>query len=379
MGRPAAADYLRVQRSGTGVRMRWCNARLHPFHPFDHVTVMELLERAAGRYRRSGSAFGDPEGGSPGFDVQTFIEEASPLSVRLRVDPVAAWVELARPVVRIVGAAARRVVVTVSRRFVRGRATRIRTQSRTDDASGNPVVLDSPVRLRQVVRRDSRQRASAAVEDPMGKSRRGSIIRSSFPESTGSRPAEAAARRLVPLRRRRSPRPGIHRLHARVDALADFATTSNPIRIEDGVSARAGPSTAEKVGTAPMLVWGDPHAQSVIGCGARTIDAYFRHARDFAATDFASHQANCFLVSGEEWAETERVTREMNDDGRFVALLGVEWSAASRLGGDHNLYFPETAPNCVAAVTSSSPTSRISIATCRMLTICMRTIAAPTR
>lgn len=313
---PDAPDYLRVS-AGTGVAVHLSNARLHLFHPFDHVTLIELLDRvAADTVIRI--AFGEGVEGGPGLTAQTFIEEASPLSIRLSVAPrpefptgaggspstlaSREFVEVARPTIRVVGTDAHRLVLTVPSCGRRGEA--VSAHLRVEDRWGNPARLDHPVVVSGV--------DSALKLPPSGWCR------------FEVRFAEA----------------GVHRLHARVDALADFATTSNPIRIEDGVSARAGPSTAEKVGTAPMLVWGDPHAQSVIGCGARTIDAYFRHARDFAATDFSSHQANCFLVSGEEWVETERVTARMNEDARFVALLGVEWSAASHLGGDHNLYFP---------------------------------------
>jgi hypothetical protein len=78
----------------------------------------------------------------------------------------------------------------------------------------------------------------------------------------------------------------------------------------------------------------------LVGCGARTLDAFFAHARDFARLDFASHQANCFLVTTPEWHETEAVTERYNETGRFAALLGLEWSADTAKGGDRNLFFP---------------------------------------
>ena len=79
----------------------------------------------------------------------------------------------------------------------------------------------------------------------------------------------------------------------------------------------------------------------MIGCGARSIDAYYAHARDFSATDFASHQANCFLVSrGRMAARRASSTQRHHAPRRFVTFLGVEWSGATSVGGDHNLYFP---------------------------------------
>src|SRR6185312_12906010 len=67
---------------------------------------------------------------------------------------------------------------------------------------------------------------------------------------------------------------------------------------------------------------------------------YFAHARNVAGLDFASHQANDFLVSNPEWLETQEVTARFNQPGRFVTLLGVEWSGETSVGGDRNIYFP---------------------------------------
>ena len=46
------------------------------------------------------------------------------------------------------------------------------------------------------------------------------------------------------------------------------------------------------------------------------------------------------MVTAAEWEETALVTRELHEPGRFVPLLGVEWSALTPLGGDRNIYFP---------------------------------------
>jgi hypothetical protein len=284
---PAGADYVDVA-AAPGRALRWWNARLHPWHPFDHVLFVALPEGlAAGERLRV--RFGAADGGSPGFTVQTFIEEASPLAVRMRLGPDAEWTELARPTVRIDGNVAHAIVLTAPSRVARGEAFSL--QLRAEDEWGNPARLDCAISIPAIGR---------------------DVVL----------PQEGWTRIDVAL-----DAPGIHRLDAFVAGRPGMAATSNPIEVVDG-----------PVGN--LLCWGDLHAQSVIGCGARSIDAYFRHARDFAATDFGSHQANCFLVSSPEWRETEASTARIHEDGRFVALLGVEWSGASSVGGDHNLYFP---------------------------------------
>ena len=278
-----AVDYLEA-RAARGASVRWWTSRLHTWHPFDHATFVELpdgLESDASVELR----YGDGAGGSPGFRAQTFIEAASPFSLRWQAEPGAPWVEFARHAVEVVGSAPERLVVTAPSRIAAGEAFDVHV--RAEDRWGNPARLDedviiaglAPCRLRD----DGWARASVVLD-----------------------------------------REGVHRIEAHTDGLA---STSNPIHASiDAPRER--------------IWWGDLHGQSIIGCGARSIDAYFAHARDFAATDVASHQANCFLVGNGEWNETQASTQRQQAAGRFVTLLGVEWSGASNVGGDHNLYFP---------------------------------------
>ncbi len=284
---PVAADYVRVT-AAPGRSLRWWNARLHGWHPFDHIFFVALPDGLPAGERLA-VRFGDSVDGSPGFTAQTFIEEASPLAVRFRPTAESEWIELARPVVRIAGTTAGRLVLTAPSRVSAG--TPFLLHVRIEDAWGNP----------------SRPAGTVHLDAPLARSL-------TIPDS-GWAQVET-----------RLEQPGIHRLTAHVGSERALSATSNPVEVVNG----------------PVipLCWGDLHAQSVIGCGARSIDAYFRHAREFAATDFGSHQANCFLVSNAEWDATQAATAEAQREGTFVTLLGVEWSGASSVGGDHNLYFP---------------------------------------
>lgn len=284
-----AMDFLEV-RSSAAIPLRWWSARLHTWHPFDHVLFVEIDAPLAPGQDLTLAFGGDAV--TAGFRVQSFAEEGSPFSIRLREREGEAWAEIAEHRIAIVGSAPARLVAVAPSRAVDGEEVTLRV--RIEDAWGNPASLPAPVAI--------------AITTPRGEGRHATI---------GS---EAMA--AVPIGR--LPR-GITRLAVTAPTLG-LSCETNPVECVTG--------------DAPHRVyWGDLHAQSIIGCGARTIDAYYAHARDFAALDVCSHQANCFLVSGPEWDDTIRSSLHNHRPGKFVTLLGFEWSAASALGGDHNVYF----------------------------------------
>lgn len=285
-----AVDFVEVV-PGADAALRWWPARLHTWHPFDHVLFVELDDALPAGHGVTVAFGGDP--GGAGFRVQSFLEEGSPFSVRARLRDGEPWTEIAQHRIEVVGSSPARIVATAPSRVSEGAEVTLRV--RIEDLWGNPATLPAPVAVEI-------RRADAPA-------RQGEVFAGS---------ASAIAIGAVPR--------GTTRVHVAAPSLG-LACTSNPI--ECGVDAAATP-----------VYWADLHAQSVIGCGARSIDAYYAHARDFAALDACSHQANCFLVSTAEWSETARSSTRHHLPRRFVTLLGFEWSAASALGGDHNVYFP---------------------------------------
>jgi hypothetical protein len=261
---------------GRPCRHRWRTRRSIEWHPFDHVFEIDLLDALPAATDITARF---------NLRAQTFIEEASPLSVRVRAG-AGEWTEVGQLVVAVVGAPAHQGVLIAP----------------SDVGAGEPFEL------------------ALRIEDKWGN-----------PADLAVRPTiEGARTETLP------DLPGVLRWMARIEVPGDarlaavgglVAAVSNPIRVHAGAPDR-------------RLYWGDIHAQCLIGCGARTIDAFFRHARDYARIDFASHQANCFLVSSPEWRETEEVTTRYHAPGKFVSLLGLEWSADTAKGGDRNLYFP---------------------------------------
>jgi hypothetical protein len=136
--------------------------------------------------------------------------------------------------------------------------------------------------------------------------------------------AEHAGVRVVQARVRG---PGVVRLRAA--GPGGLETTSNPL-----VASAEG----------PRVLWADLHGHSNLSDGTGTPEDYFRYARDVAALDVAAltdHDHWGMLSLDEHpgmWEEIRRDARRFHEPGRFVTLLGYEWTSWIH-GHRHVLYF----------------------------------------
>lgn len=290
--RPKEANYAAVTTDGDA-ELECQFDRIEAWHPWDHVLRIAVKSGRLVGGQSVTLIYGDRTGGGPGARAQTFIDEAA--GQCLRLDPTGGgdWTELCQLPVEIIGGSVCRLVAIAPSRVTDGEAFSLLI--RAEDEWGNPASDYAGT-----VNVECGTRASTVRFDP---NRRG------------------IAEGVCEL-----PCPGVYRIAVR-DGERGLTATSNPV---DCVAERPN----------CRVYWGDLHAQSRIGCGSRSIADYFAHARDVAKLDFASHQANDFLVSNAEWAETQAVTADFHEPGRFVSLLGIEWSGHTQVGGDRNLYFP---------------------------------------
>ncbi|MEM7480972.1 MAG: CehA/McbA family metallohydrolase [Acidobacteriota bacterium] len=137
-----------------------------------------------------------------------------------------------------------------------------------------------------------------------------------------------------------APKAGIYRLVAESDV--GLRAESNPLWVEAG---------------APTVLWGDLHGHSNLSDGTGTPEDYFRYARDVAGLDVVAltdhdHWGLPFLdQSPERWAEIRQQVEAFHQPGRFVTVLGFEWTNWI-WGHRHVLYF-DGATYGVAEVLSS--------------------------
>ena len=140
--------------------------------------------------------------------------------------------------------------------------------------------------------------------------------------------AADAGRRSVPVR---VLAPGIHRL--RGHGPAGLASETNPLRAGEDV---------------PRILWGDLHGHSGFSDGTGLPEDWYAYARDVAALDVAAltdhdHWGLPFLDSSPElWEHVQAVTRRFHEPGRFVTLLGYEWTNWIH-GHRHVLHFEDEA------------------------------------
>ena len=123
---------------------------------------------------------------------------------------------------------------------------------------------------------------------------------------------------------------------------------------EGTVSIEAhGPSTLTGVANPlvvsralPRIYWGDLHGHSGLSDGTGTPEDYYRYARDIAALDVAAltdhdHWGMRVLSESLElWEGIREQTRAFHEPGRFVTLLGYEWTSWLH-GHRHVLYFTD--------------------------------------
>ena len=127
----------------------------------------------------------------------------------------------------------------------------------------------------------------------------------------------------------RATQPGTVRLHA--NGPSGFEATSNPL-----VVSQQG----------PRVLWGDLHGHSVFSDGTGTPEDYYAYARDVAGLDIAAltdhdHWGMQPLVTHPElWQRIQAATEHFHAPGRFVTLLGFEWTSWL-YGHRHVLYFDD--------------------------------------
>jgi len=292
---PAAPNYVSGRTSGQAKLVLDASSNGMSPRPRNKC----LTVRVTGGYLEQGETitiiFGDTSHGSPGLQLQTFAEAA--FEFKVSVDPCAVghFVPLSEPleVAIVPGEPAVWKAVLPS---LRRPAEAFRFGFKAEDSWGNPTPR-ARGRFRLI--------ASLPVEG----------LPEAFDFPTGQK--------SVIFEDLKSGQEGVLRIEV-LDEAGQRVAESNPLVIKAGTKAG---------------FWGDLHGQSGESIGVGAAREYFQFARDRAFLDVTSHQANDFQVNQTFWEYLNQLTREFQQDGRFVTFPGYEWSGNTGVGGDRNVFF----------------------------------------
>ncbi len=106
------------------------------------------------------------------------------------------------------------------------------------------------------------------------------------------------------------------------------------------------------------IYWGDLHGHSSFSDGTQnnenpkrqTPDDYYRYGRDVMKLDFLALTDHAEYISDAKWKELQQVARRFEKPGRFVTLLGYEWSDEEK--GHRVVLFPDLSDRPVYAAPS---------------------------
>jgi hypothetical protein len=299
---PTAANYVTVSASNAAVLHVEYDIKRN-IRPWDKTIYIKIVRGFLREGDQITVNFGDPVGGSPGIRIQTFCEDT--FEFRVLVDAIATYnyVELPQqPEISIVPG--KPVLWKAVMPTIRRPGESFRLSVKAEDSWGNPSdQSDQPIFLH----------SNSAV--------------SGLPEKIEFKPGQRAI--IVDALRVESEQECV--CIELLDEDNQVLTTSNPLRIN---------ASAEF-----LPYWGDLHGQSEETIGTNSARDFHAFARDLAFLDATAHQGNDFQITTEFWQHLNDLTQEFNQDHRFIAFPGYEWSGNTGLGGDRNvLYLKEGQP-----------------------------------
>ncbi|MGQ9682875.1 MAG: DUF3604 domain-containing protein [Anaerolineae bacterium] len=286
---PYEENFITVTTNGRA-QLTWrYELRGNP-QPWARAAVVEVAQAALVEGDYVDWFLGDPEGGSPGVRAPTACGAACELRVAVDAFGTGNFVTVASPCLRLVGGEPARLTIVVPAQAAPQASVPVTV--RVEDRWGNPTAgYCGSVRLTGLA-----QPCSASFTH------------------------EHAGRQRLHVT---SPsQSGIWRLQAG-DEVGGLSAESNPVFI----------------GQRPALVplWGD------LGVSApdtpEAMEACLRYGREVAALDFCALTPDSAELTPASWQAVQSAAAQCAEPGRFVALVGYQWSGNSGGGGSRRVLF----------------------------------------
>lgn len=134
---------------------------------------------------------------------------------------------------------------------------------------------------------------------------------------------------------------GDERAIGRVEGYSFTSAGTHTIEVsipELNISAVSNPVEVTSDEPEMHLYWGDLHSQTYFSDGLRCPEELYSFARDEAFLDIFALADHSDALVGGIWDYMVGTTNLFNDPGRFVTLVGFEWTASDI--GHRNVYYP---------------------------------------
>ena len=126
----------------------------------------------------------------------------------------------------------------------------------------------------------------------------------------------------------------------RIDGLSFSSAGTKFITVTDrasGVTAVSNPIIVEAEPAKEKLFWGDIHSQTIFSDGLRCPEELHAFARDEGFLDIFALSDHVEALTDTQWNYFVDVTNAYNTPGRFVTLIGQEWT--NHEPGHRNIYY----------------------------------------
>lgn len=294
-GDASAKDYVTIASSNPRARFVADSMPLSGMHGGLFSPVDTLIFRLEGTDLGRGDTvtvtYGDRSGGSPGFRVQSYSNDAFPLPLYVDLEAKGNFFTLPLIPYKVVGKGVHGVhgfapsVVKVGEPF--------EVSMRSEDVYYNRA--SGPIPAYDVFVNDRLLRTIPAGDEPI-------TIVGDLAFDT----------------------PGVYRFRFESKD-GKIKGAANPVWVRENPTTR--------------IYWGETHGHCGFAEGQGTPDGFFRFGRDDARLDFLTHSEHDLWMDDHEWEVLKQNVEKYTEEGKFIALLGYEWTARAERGGHHNVFF----------------------------------------
>ena len=294
---PSADNYITIQSSNPNVTFIRSDKPVSGMHGGFRGAAPSLAFEIQSGSLDTGQqltlTYGDRSGGSKGFLVQTYSNDAFPLPLYLDPDANGNFYSLPIQTYKVDGQAIH---------GIKGFAPSV-------VQTGEPFEI------------------SVRAEDRYYNRATGPIPAFNLKLSDSNRAIRiipASVKAITILRDITINQPGIYTFEIE-SGDGNIQGNSNPVWVQDEPTHR--------------IYWGELHGHSGFAEGQGTPDAFMRFGRDDARLDFLSHTEHDIWMDDFEWQTLINNVKKFNEEGRFITYLGFEWTAQRFYGGHHNILF----------------------------------------